>query len=167
MTWPFRPHRQVNPPPAPGYWALLDTAVLFGSPDSTLHAQTDVPVNCALMFSASPPSAIPHMRKTRGVWKRTSTSWRIAPGSFYWQNEPGDTLRHSWTVTGWPPGLALWWYLDAYQRGGPTVSKSILLNSVRPDPGALASLARQPLSRLGTAPALLVESPSAPAPSVA
>ena len=145
---------------------MLDVATLFGNPDSQLKVQTDVPVRCALLFTTTAPSPSRRFVKTRGVWKQHGTTWSINGGSWYWQNENGDTTEHTWTISGWSPGLALWYCVAAEQQGVPTVSRSILLNSVRPDPGSIKPSGDGTSTRLATISGPNPSSPNEPRPAI-
>lgn len=144
---------------------VLDLAVLFGSPDSLLAMQTDVPCRAAAMFSDSPPQALPRYAKVRGMFIKKGTSWSIPARAWHWQNEAGDTYTHTWNIGNWPIGAALWYYFDATQEGAATVSKSILFNSLRADSAAALAARSNPQPRIANALTLNVYPPTDPAPT--
>jgi len=112
---PFRPDTPHNAP-----WAILYYGHYWTAGVLTVYLTTDVACNLTLCQTAQPQ--VKHLRTTvaRGLRKMANPKYCFVEYALISQNEPGDTLDHSFTWPGWSSGDERYWRFHA-QMGGMDV----------------------------------------------
>lgn len=103
-------------------------------PDIRFACSTDVPCSLSLFAGSNPPHYEPWRHKKRGVVETHERLllWRFDLGIFY-QDEPGDTLTHTFTIQPKTAGQRVWWYLDGHSVGVYMKSRSQFFNYQCPE----------------------------------
>lgn len=108
------------------HWALLDLKVEALVDGYKFTAYTDVPCHLFCRMTKKPPvrRVVPSPR--RGTYFQGEVRFCFVVYEDNEQDEPGDTLIHTWHKTGWPVCETRWFYFVGTQGGITSVSETAI-----------------------------------------
>ena len=116
----------------PVLWAITQSLMGHTLSSSISFITTDTPVHLTLATTHVPTRIHNHATNTRGLPVLTDPKYCFVQPTLIDQDEPGDTIQHTFTWSPWAPGLQRWWILTATQAGNPTISNSGIQTFYRP-----------------------------------
>lgn len=122
------------PPPAPpsnpgGRFIIVEYAHSWQGGELWIAAVTDITCHLYLRKTEEPTGM--HNRSTtlRGLPVMTDPKYCMVQYEAIEQNEPGDTIYHTWNFNGWKDCEHRWWYFVGTEGGEPSPSASCIFHA--------------------------------------
>ncbi len=116
------------------HWGLLDVQYTYLDDGYTIVATTDVPAHLFKRETTIPPRKHAKPSWVRGIALQGDIRFCFDVYTDFEQNEPGDTLTHTFTQTDWPVGQRRWFYFVGKIGGLETPSETAIFDFVFPGP---------------------------------
>lgn len=114
----------IPPPKVISNWAPLDYTHEATPTGFQVQPITDIPVHLWMRYSFTPPRKHKVQRYKRGIAMPWNTYYCFTAWKELEQDEPGDTLEHTFTFNPWPICQTRWFYFTGSKRLYPTPSAS-------------------------------------------
>lgn len=129
------------------HWALLDLQQELLPTGWRFIATTDVPAHLYMRMSTVPPKKRVFGTPRRGIYLQGDVRFCFVVYEDNEQDEPGDTLAHTWNKLGWQEGETRWFYFIGTQAGTASVSETAIFRKTfyppPPPPPSRQAFARQ------------------------
>jgi hypothetical protein len=110
-------------------WLIIQYAQSWLDADLFIYATTDVPVRLTLCWTTKPMRVRDRVKILRGLPVLGVPYYCFTECTPVEQDEPGDTLGHTFTIPSWAPGVCLWWRFTGTVAGVDTPSTSPIFNA--------------------------------------
>jgi len=108
------------------HWVLLDLLIDELVDGYRLTATTDVPCHLYCRMTTTPPRKHSMPSPRRGTFLQGEVRFCFVVYEDNEQDEPGDTLVHTWVKSPWPPCETRWFYFIGTQGEAPSVSETCI-----------------------------------------
>lgn len=116
------------------HWALLDLKYEYLDDGFKLTAYTDVPCHLFCRMTTTPPRKHELPGYRRGTYLQGEMRFCFVVYEDNEQDEPGDTLIHTFMKASWPICQTRWFYFVGTQGGAPSVSETAIFKFHFPAP---------------------------------
>jgi len=107
-------------------WAILSHDCDYTEGVLTIIVTTDQPVHLTLHHTSKNPRTHLRQETDRGLNTMTNPDYCCVEITPVDQNEPGDTLTHTFNPPDWPPCSKHYYYFTATFAGAPTTSNTAI-----------------------------------------
>lgn len=98
-----------------------------------LRTSTDKPCRAYLWYSKLPPTKRAIYRPVRGLQVFCGWSYSFWPQWVYEQEEPGNTITHTYEPLSWPEGSIGYWTLSYFDNTGVSKSQIPVITTAKPE----------------------------------
>jgi len=110
-------------------WALTYYAHAWLGPILYVYAETDVPVHLYLRWTDKEEQIHLHTEVDRGLAKLGDPKYCFVQWREVEQNEPGDTISHTFSFAGWAHCNWRWWMFRGTAAGADTPSNTCIFSA--------------------------------------
>lgn len=101
-VWGWEPPPVADPAPTISNWAPLSNVITFVNDTATIVITTDIPIHLFMRWTETEPLTHPTELVRRGISLPNATRFCFVNWHENEQEEPGDTLTHTFTKPNWP-----------------------------------------------------------------
>jgi len=123
-VWGWTPPPEPPPEPAISNWAATDVVTEYTETIVTLVVTTNIPVHLWMRWTLTEPLKHPSEEFRRGILLMSGIKWCFVAFHENEQEEPGDTLVHTFIKPDWPVCQTRWFYFLGTKQAEETPSAS-------------------------------------------
>ena len=123
-VWGYTPPPEPPPEPAISNWAPTDIASQLTPTGYTIVVTTNIPVHLWMRWSLNEPLKRPSEEFRRGILLMSGVRWCFVNWKENEQEEPGDTLVHTFIKPDWPVCQTRWFYFLGTKQAEESPSAS-------------------------------------------